>query len=410
VRDDAGRPRARLKFLADVTEKKLFEKQLLRVQRLEAIGTLSSGISHDLNNILTPILMSAGLLREKLPDPRDRELMGLIEKSAQRGADIIRQLLAFSRGVEGERASLQARHLIKEMAGIVRETFPRNITLVEGAERDLWPIIADATQLHQVLMNLCVNARDAMPEGGTLTITAKNVRLAKHDTQLGAKAVDGPYVLLTVRDTGHGIPPELIDRIFEPFFTTKAVSQGTGLGLSTVLGIVRSHGGFITTYSEPGQGSSFNVYLPAVLDGRILAATADTETLADGGGETILVVDDEAAIVAAVRICLERRGYRVLTAKDGQEAIEMFSAHRADVRLVLTDVMMPVMDGLKLARALRQLDANVRVMASSGLDPAAIPEELAAGFITEFLNKPYDQRLLLAAIQRQQKNADLLLP
>ena len=308
VRDDAGRPRARLKFLADVTEKKLFEKQLLRVQRLEAIGTLSSGISHDLNNILTPILMSAGLLREKLPDPRDRELMGLIEKSAQRGADIIRQLLAFSRGVEGERVSLQTRHLIKEMAGIVRETFPRNITLVEGAERDLWPIIADATQLHQVLMNLCVNARDAMPEGGTLTITAKNVRLAKHDTQLGAKAVDGPYVLLTVRDTGHGIPPELIDRIFEPFFTTKAVGQGTGLGLSTVLGIVRSHGGFITTYSEPGQGSSFNVYLPAVLDSRILAATADTETLADGGGETVLVVDDEAAIVAAVRICLERRG------------------------------------------------------------------------------------------------------
>ncbi len=405
VRDEAGRPRARLKFFADITEKKLFEKQLLRVQRLEAIGTLSSGISHDLNNMLTPILMASGLLREKLLDSRDRDLMGLIEKSARRGAEIIRQLLAFSRGLEGERVNLQTRHLIKEMAGIVRETFPRNITLVEGVERDLWPIVADATQLHQVLMNLCINARDAMPEGGILTIAAKNVRLTKHDSQLGANALDGPYVFLTVRDTGHGIPRELIDRIFEPFFTTKAVGQGTGLGLSTVLGIVRSHGGFVTAYSEPGQGSSFNVYLPAVIDGCVAPPADEAEALADGGGEMILVVDDEAAIVAAVRLCLEGRGYRVLTAKDGREALELYAAHRAEVRVVLTDVMMPVMDGLKLARALRQLDAHVRVIASSGLDPAAIPAEVAAGFITEFLSKPYDQRLLLAAIQRPQKGA-----
>lgn len=189
------------------------------------------------------------------------------------------------------------------------------------------------------------------------------------------------------------------------FFTTKAVSQGTGLGLSIVLGIVRSHGGFITTYSEVGQGSSFNVYLPAVMDGCVAPPAEEAEALADGGGETILVVDDEPAIVAAVRLCLEGRGYRVLTAKDGREAIELYAAHRSEVRIVLTDVMMPVMDGLKLSRGLRQLDAHVRVIASSGLDPSAIPAEVAAGFITEFLSKPYDRRLLLAAIQRQQKSA-----
>ncbi len=401
VRDEAGQPRARLKFLADITEKKMLEEKLLRGQRLEAIGTLSSGIAHDLNNILAPVLMAAGLLREKLPDPEAQELAALIENSARRGADVIRQLLTFSRGIEGERVNVQARHLIQEMAGIARETFPRNIAIAEQTEGALWPVVADATQLHQVLMNLCVNARDAMPRGGTLTIAAKNVQLSKHDTLFGANALDGPYVMLTVRDTGQGIPREIIDRIFEPFFTTKALGRGTGLGLSTVLGIVRSHGGFVTAYSEPGQGTVFHVYLPAVPGAVAVTAADEAARTEDGAGETILVVDDEAAILAGVRHCLEGRGYRVLTAKDGQEALEVFAARPREVELVVTDVMMPVLDGLKLARALRRLDPRVRVIACSGLDPAGRAGEIEAGFVAEFLNKPYEPHALLAAIRRQ---------
>lgn len=405
VRDESGRPRARLSYFSDLTEKKLLESKFLRVQRLEAIGTLSGGIAHDLNNILSPMLMAAGLLRGKLADPEDRELMGLIEHAGLRGADIIKQLLTFSRGIEGKRVNVQVRHLIKEVAGLIRATFPRNITLVENTETDLWPIVADATHLHQVLLNLCVNARDAMPEGGTLTITAKNVQLSKHESQLGANAHDGPYTQITVRDTGQGIPHDVIDRIFEPFFTTKALGQGTGLGLSTVLGIVHSHDGFITVYSEPGQGTVFHVYLPAIPDGCETVAAADN-ALMEGGGETVLVVDDEATIVTAVRICLEGAGYHVLTAKDGREALEVFGAHQPPAGIVVTDVMMPVMDGLKLARALRQLNPTVRVIASSGLDLAERSGEIAAGFITEFLNKPYQPRTLLAAVCRQRRHTE----
>ena len=401
VRDPGGRPRARLTFLSDITEKKQLEDKFLRIQRLEAIGTLSSGIAHDLNNILAPMLMASGLLRDKLTDSRDRELMGMIEHSAQRGAEIIRQLLTFSRGIEGERVNVEVRHLIKEMANIARETFPRNITVASAADPDLWPIVADATQLHQVLMNLCVNARDAMPEGGTLTIAAKNVQLSRHENHLGADAVDGPYVILTVRDTGQGIRREIIDRIFEPFFTTKGIGHGTGLGLSTALGIIRSHGGFVTAYSEVGHGSAFHVYLPALPHAGPAATVAQTAELADGGGELILVVDDEAAIVASVRLCLEGKGYRVLVARNGQEALNVFVAHQPQVAVVVTDVMMPVMDGLKLARALRGLDARVRVIASSGLDVTDRAGEAEAGDIAEFLSKPYQSRTLLAAIRRQ---------
>jgi nitrogen-specific signal transduction histidine kinase/ActR/RegA family two-component response regulator len=404
VRDKAGRPRARLKFLADITEKKLLEEKFLRVQRLEAIGTLSGGIAHDLNNILAPILMSAGLLRDKLTDARDRELLGLIESSARRGAEVIRQLLTFSRGIEGERASVQLRHLVKEMAGIARETFPRNLTWIDDIPKDLWPIVADPTQLHQVLMNLCVNARDAMPSGGTLTVTAKNVELEMHDTQFGANAVDGPYVLLTVRDTGQGISRAILDRIFDPFFTTKPIGSGTGLGLSTVLGIVRSHGGFVTVYSEPGHGSAFHVYLPATPDAVTMGTAPAADDLANGTGETILVVDDEASIVTAVQLCLERRGYRVLAAANGQAALNVLAANSADVEIVFTDVMMPVMDGLALAREVHRLYPDMPVIASSGLDLQGRPSEIEAGVISEFLTKPYQPPALLAAIRRQLKS------
>ena len=404
ARDKAGRPRARLTFFADITEKKKLEEQLLRVQRIEALGTLSGGIAHDLNNILTPILMAAGMLRDRLGDSRDRDLASLIEHSAQRGAAIIRQLLTFSRGIDGERVSVQLRHLVSEMAGIARETFPRNLTWIDAVAPDLWPIVADATQLHQVLMNLCVNARDAMPGGGTLTVSAKNVQLEKHDAQFGAHALNGPYILLTVRDTGQGISPAAMDRIFDPFFTTKPIGKGTGLGLSTVLGIVRSHGGFVTVYSEPGHGAAFHVYLPAAPGAVTSSSVPVAPDLTDGAGETILVVDDEASIVMAVRRCLERHGYRVLTAANGQDAMDLLAVNAAEVKIVFTDVMMPVMDGRALAKELHRLYPHVRVIASSGLDLAGRPAEVAAGLIAEFLEKPYQSPALLAAIRRQLKS------
>ena len=347
------------------------------------------------------MLMATGLLREAIAAPRDRELMELIEKSAQRGAGIIRQLLTFSRGIEGERVTVQVRHMIKEMAEIVRETFPRNLKLRELLSPDLWPILADPTQLHQVLMNLCVNARDAMPEGGVLSLAASNVDLDDDAVRLLMQGRPGRYVLVAVRDTGHGIPRELVDRIFEPFFTTKGVGKGTGLGLSTVSGIVRSHGGFVTVDSEIGLGSSFNIYLPSMPDSDAATAPAIKSTVMRGNGETILVVDDEPYIVATVSHCLVEYGYRVLTAKDGKQAMAEFLAHQPSIRVVVTDVMMPAMDGLKLARALRQLDPRVRVIASSGLDQAEKSAELTDGTIAEFLAKPYEWAELLAAVHRQ---------
>ena len=401
VTDAAGHVTRIVGVAEEITEQKSLEAQFLHAQRLEAIGTLSSGIAHDLNNILAPMLMATGLLREAIAAPRDRELMELIEKSAQRGAGIIRQLLTFSRGIEGERVTVQVRHMIKEMAEIVRETFPRNLKLRELLSPDLWPILADPTQLHQVLMNLCVNARDAMPEGGVLSLAASNVDLDDDAVRLLMQGRPGRYVLVAVRDTGHGIPRELVDRIFEPFFTTKGVGKGTGLGLSTVSGIVRSHGGFVTVDSEIGLGSSFNIYLPSMPDSDAATAPAIKSTVMRGNGETILVVDDEPYIVATVSHCLVEYGYRVLTAKDGKQAMAEFLAHQPSIRVVVTDVMMPAMDGLKLARALRQLDPRVRVIASSGLDQAEKSAELTDGTIAEFLAKPYEWAELLAAVHRQ---------
>lgn len=385
----------------DVTERKNLEAQFLRAQRMEAIGTLAGGIAHDLNNILAPMLMAAGLLKDNTSDPRDREMLEMVERSAHRGADIIRQLLTFSRGVEGARMPLQPRHLLKEMSGIIRETFPRHITLVEKVAADLAPVVADATQLHQVLVNLCVNARDAMPEGGTLTITAGNVMLSAEEVQARPGVKAGPHVLIKVADTGSGMPPEIIERIFDPFFTTKDIGKGTGLGLSTVLGIVRSHQGFITVYSEVGSGSAFRVYLPAVPKTMADSATPFAEKLPHGGGELILVVDDEETIREAIQRVLESHNYRVLTARNGKEAVTAFLRQREEVNLVLTDVMMPEMGGAALVRSLRLLNSRIKIIATSGLEPEGKRGELAVLGVATILPKPCGPQELLNAIRTE---------
>lgn len=386
--------------MVDVTERKLLEEKLRRGQRMEAIGTLASGIAHDLNNILTPITMGSGLLMDSLAVPHDRELMKIIQTSAERGANIIRQLLTFSRGITGARAAVQLHHLLAEMLGIMHETFPRNITLENHADSDLLPVMGDATQLHQVIMNLCVNARDAMPEGGILKLAARTVELGDDAVRAHPAAKPGPHVAITVADTGEGIPQEIIERIFDPFFTTKAVGKGTGLGLSTVSGIVRSHAGIVTVESAPGKGTTFTVYLP-VAARAASNVTASANALPRERGQLILVVDDEETIRQTTQRLLEQHGYKVVTAGNGTEAIAMFQQHRAGVKLVLTDLMMPMMDGSKLIRALRDMDPKLRVIATSGLTSQEKHAELITAGVDCFLMKPCNPRELLEAIARQ---------
>jgi PAS domain S-box-containing protein len=389
-----------LVLLRDITEKKRMEAHLLSTQRMEAVGALSSGIAHDLNNILTPVLMAPGLLKEIVKDERGLELLDMIEQGAKRGAGIIRQLLTFSRGSGGERVPLQVRRLVNEIGGFVREMFPRNITLRTELGPDLLPILGDATQLHQLLLNLCVNARDAMPNGGTLIMSALNVVVGAEEAGANPPAKPGPHVLVSITDTGEGMAPEIIGRIFEPFFTTKEFGKGTGLGLSTALGIVRSHGGFITVTSAPGAGAQFCVYLPAA---PAEAPQAPAEPAAEpqaGQGELILVVDDEPSVCRATRIVLERHGYRVATAANGEDALAVFRSQGREISLVLTDIMMPAMDGLALIGELRRMRSDVKIVATTGMISADKLRELATLGVTELLQKPSGPNEMLAVVGR----------
>lgn len=375
------------------------EDKSLRSQRLESIGLLASGIAHDLNNILAPMLMAASLLKDKLTEASDKAIVAMIEQGAQRGAAIIRQLLTFSRGFEYEKESTQIRYLIKEMTDLIRETFPRDIEVESRAPADLWTVSANASQIHQVLMNLCVNARDAMPNGGRLLLTAANTRLTEEHADLNPLAKPGRYVEISVADNGIGIPKEVVGRIFDPFFTTKDAGKGTGLGLSTSTAIIKNHGGFITVYSEPEKGSQFRVYLP-VTDQLKTEPVRSTPNAPYGRGELVLLVDDEASIRESVRQMLEAFGYRVITAANGAEALKLFVQHRDTVRLVLTDMMMPVLNGEHMIRSLQIIEPKVRVVAMSGLDSAYFHGGHDALGVRELVPKPCNAAQLLQAIER----------
>ncbi|MBV8142293.1 MAG: PAS domain S-box protein, partial [Verrucomicrobia bacterium] len=297
--DDMRKPRSILAIDTDITEKKQMEALFLRNQRLESIGQLAGGIAHDLNNILAPILMGAQMLRANANDPERPFILATIETNAQRGADIVKQVVAFARGADGKRVMLQPRYVLAEVCGIIRETFPRCIVLKTEQQPGLWSIMGDATQLHQILLNLAVNARDAMPHGGTLTVSAENLMLDETDASLRPGLEPGPHVLLTISDTGTGIAPEIADKIFDPFFTNKGPDKGSGLGLSTVLGIVKNHKGHVEFDSVVGEGTSFRVYLPAEPDFPRLAPVKQGPCELPppkGNGELILIVDDEEAV------------------------------------------------------------------------------------------------------------------
>lgn len=405
MRDEAGRPKSILVVNTDSTEKKQLEAQFLRAQRMESLGTLAGGIAHDLNNVLTPILSSAQLLlmHPTLHNDKKQQLLRTVESSARRGADLVKQVLSFARGVEGKHTVLQIRHLITEIQSIARETFPKSIELQSTLTDDLWMVSGDATQLHQVLMNLCVNAYDAMPNGGNLSFTAMNLRIDDAFARMHLDARVGPYVVITVSDTGIGISPDVLDRIFEPFFTTKELGKGTGLGLSTVLSIVKSHGGFIDVSSALGQGTQFKIYLPAVQAQE--PETAEQTELLLGAGELILVVDDEAPVCQTTQASLESYNYQVLTAHDGIEAIALYAQHKSAIALVLVDIMMPSMDGPMTIRTLRKMNSQVKIIAVSGLACSTqLPETVHSG-IQMFLSKPYTTAELLNTVRQVLKPA-----
>lgn len=404
MRATADSPPSFLVVNTDVTQKKRAEAELMRVQRLESIGRLAGGITHDLNNILGAMMMAIPVLQEEALSENAQSMLATLDVSVQRGASIVKQVLTFARGISGEKVDLQMRHLVREMANMIKETFPKNICLRTHVADDLWPVIGDTTQLHQVLLNLCVNARDAMPAGGMLTLSAQNVELDETFVQVAPGARPGPYVLLEVMDTGEGIPPAIIDRIFEPFFTTKAPDQGTGLGLATVLGILQNHGGFIRVISKEGLGAQFKVYLPAHPDSVLLPPDSARPALPQGQGELILLIDDEISIQQTIKSALTQHGYAVVTANDGPEALAIVARCYKQIKAVVTDMMMPIMDGVATIRALRSMRPNLKIIAIGGLGDETQTSQVAALGVPVFLRKPFSHDLLLKALH------DLLQP
>lgn len=396
TRDASGQPRAVLVIDTDVTERKELERRFLRAQRMESIGTLAGGIAHDLNNVLAPVLMSIDLLKENPSEDERDAILSTIEASARRGAAMVRQVLSFARGVEGERTAVDIAPLIGGVKKFADDTFMKNITVRATVAPDAGAVLGDVTQLHQVLINLCVNARDAMPRGGTLTLSADVHDIDKVDPGLDPQARPGRYVAIRVADTGTGIPPQILDRMFEPFFTTKPTGKGTGLGLSTTSAIVKSHGGFMRVETAVGRGSTFTVYLPAQSAHARPAAPADTSaSIARGAGELVLVVDDEQPLLRMTSLVLESFGYRVLLAQSGAEALDKFQAHRDDIKLVITDMTMPAMDGATVIRRIREINPNARIIASSGLgaqEAARVPG------VIRFLPKPLTADTLMRAV------------
>jgi PAS domain S-box-containing protein len=400
IRDEQGAPKAQLCISTDVTEKKKRDALALRNQRLESLGTLAGGIAHDLNNVLAPILMSIALLKIKVSDESGQRLLSMLELNAERGAKLVRQVLAFGRGAEGDRVTVQPIQVAREIEQIVSDTFPKSISFELVSVREPWTVTGDPTQIHQVLLNLCVNARDAMPNGGKITVQVDNAVLDETFASMNEGSKPGAHLVISVSDTGSGIQASLRDRIFEPFFTTKEIGKGTGLGLSTSLGIVRSHGGFINVSSDVGKGSTFKIYLPANAERQAAAPAAPKKAgLPRGHHELVMVVDDEQPILDVAKATLERFGYRVVVAANGAAAVSTYALQRDEIAVVLTDMAMPIMDGPAMAVALKAIKPDVKIIGSSGMGGGGTPAAAHAG-VTEFISKPYSAETLLRTIAR----------
>jgi PAS domain S-box-containing protein len=394
IRDEFGAPKSLLFINTDVTEKKNLELEFFRAQRIESIGVIAGGIAHDLNNSLSPVLMGLQMLRQQHCDEESRRMLAVMEDNTHRSADMVRQVLLFSRGREGEKEPLSPGALLREIERVVRQTFPRDINIATLVPTDLWPVLGNATQLHQVLLNLCVNARDAMPSGGQLTLAADNVELDASEAGRITHARPGRFVMLLVSDNGPGITREILPRVFEPFFTTKPVGHGTGLGLATTARIVAQHEGFVSLKSEPGEGTLFEIYLPvASIAPTASRATENPVALPTGAGELILVVDDEQSVREMISLALTAQNFRAVTAANGAEAVALVQQKADEFSLVLLDDDMPVMTGHSALLKLRSFAPSLKIVLMSG--DAQSPAR-TNGVAT--LNKPFQLEELLRVV------------
>jgi PAS domain S-box-containing protein len=398
VKDDSGKTINYIAVKDDITERKEMQTQLFRSQRMESIGTLAGGIAHDLNNILGPILLSVQILKRKVKDDALQNLIATIEASSLRGKDIISQVLGFARGADSKPVLMQMRHILNEVKNIIEQTFPRNIEIQCYAPKDLWTINADPTQIHQVLMNLCVNARDAMPHGGKLTVNAKNATMGPGTMLRHPEAIDDRYLVIEVRDSGAGIPQDIQQKIFDPFFTTKELGKGTGLGLSTVYSIVKQHLGFIQMDSVPGEGTSFLVYIPVSTEHIKPDLARPKENISYGNNELVLIVDDEHSIRMVCEETLRFYNYNVITANNGADGLAKFVESGMKTKVVLIDMMMPQMDGKTASTTIRRIDPFVKIIGMSGL-MSETPGENDNKLFDYFLQKPFTGEALMDAVQ-----------
>ncbi|MEB3212332.1 MAG: PAS domain S-box protein [Leptolyngbyaceae bacterium] len=415
LHDGEGNPYAICGISTDITEQKKLEAQFYQAQRLESLGTLASGIAHDLNNILTPILTMAQLLRltgEGL-DAKGLKRLQFIEASAKRGADLVKQILLVTRASQGEQTAVDLAELLQDEIEIIQQSFPQSIRIrvdvpsSQDTQPALGAILADPTYLRQIILNLCINARDAMPTGGTLTISAEKVFVDKFLATQNLDAQVGNYAAITVADTGLGIPPHVQERMFDPFFTTKAPGQGTGLGLATVRGLVKANQGFVQVFSEVGQGAEFKVYFPLV-EGDVAGSSLPQPVSVvspENHEALVLVVEDESIVRNMLRSLLETQHYRTLLAQDGAEALEQYRQYPSEIQLVVTDLMMPVMDGFTLIKHLKALKSDVPIIALSGV-PTQENLALAAG-ANCFLSKPFSMNALLSLISALLNSAQI---
>jgi PAS domain S-box-containing protein len=406
LRDDQGQPRSLLVINTDITVKKQLELKSLRAQRLETIGTLASGIAHDLNNVLQPISMAMDLFRNQLTDPKSQEVLDLVSHNTRRAANLIRQVLSFARSVDGDRELLHPATIVSEVAAVVRNTFPQTITLRQLPAVEPWPLLGDSAQISEAVLQLCLNARDAMPEGGVLTLGMKNIHIDQPFASLHVDATPGDFVVISVTDTGYGIPEELRDKVFDPFFTTKEPGCGAGLGLTTTLTNVRSHGGFVTLHSMEGRGTTVRLFLPAVkqevvtmtpLRGPASRQPQPPEKM--GAGELVLLVDDEPSVSTVMRLALERAGYRVVVAGNGAEGLRAYEQHRSEIKIVLTDMVMPVMDGPGMIAAIKIVDPGSRIVAMTGMSTKTSLETVRQLGVERVLSKPCSSKVLLSALR-----------
>ncbi len=398
--NETGKPKNILFINRDITEKKKIENHLFRTQRMESLGTLAGGIAHDLNNIFTPMFLSFELIRRKIADAKVKNIVDTLETSAKRGASMVKQILVFARGGEGEKVVLTVSSIVREIGKIIKETFPQNIIVNTICPSGIWHVLGDPTQLHQIFMNLCINARDAMPNGGELHVEVENITVDQY-YHSNAEITPGKYVMFIVADTGTGIPESIREKIFDPFFTTKEVGKGTGLGLATVHSIVKKYNGFIHLYSEEGKGTTFKIYIPAVnVEGEVLPTEEEQISLPKGNKELCLVVDDELPILSTVYQVLENNNYRVITARDGEEAIVQYKEHNKEISCILMDVMMPRMDGITALQKLREINPVVKIIASSGLPSNEKLVQSPDYKANAFLMKPYSSTKLLTTLHK----------